>query len=66
MVWFEPLFLIALAIKLLAEIIAGASFIFQKPLHVFVLLIHQIWYPFYLIRLLFPVTTEKRWEISGH
>ncbi len=62
LVWMEPLFLIPLAIKLFAELIASGSFIFQKPLHVLVLLVHQIWYPFYLIRLLFPASPEKRWE----
>jgi hypothetical protein len=62
LVWVEPLFLIPLAIKLFAEIIASTTFVFQKLTHIFVLMVHQIWYPFYLIRLLFPVTAEKRWE----
>jgi hypothetical protein len=66
LIWVEPLFLIPLAIKFLAEIIASTTFIFQKLTHIFVLMVHQIWYPFYLIRLFFPVTTEKRWEITAN
>lgn len=60
--FFQPLFWIPLALKLSAEAFASWSFIKQKPTHFFVLIVHQVWYPLYLIMLLFPVAPEPKWK----
>ena len=61
MCFFNPLFFVLLGIKFLAEIIASGKFVRQGISHLFVLALHQFWYPFYLIALCFPLPTESKW-----
>lgn len=57
----RPIFLLPLGLKFLAEAISARNFVLQNPLHGLVLVIHQIWYPIYLILSLIPFGKEKRW-----
>ena len=60
--FYNPVFLVILGIKYLAEIITVWQFIKLNYLHFFILLVHQIYYPFYILALLFPFSTDKKWR----
>lgn len=55
-------FLIPLGVKFLAEGVASWRFVQRNPLNGLVLLIHQIWYPLYLLSLGIPFPQENRWR----
>ena len=61
MCFINPLFLIPLGIKFLAEIIGSGKFVRQDVSHFFMLVLHQFWYPFYLIALCFRLPPEAKW-----
>jgi glycosyltransferase involved in cell wall biosynthesis len=58
----NPLFLLLLLFKFVAELLASWSFVKQSGLHIWVLLIHQFWYPVFCLLLLFPIKKEDRWQ----
>lgn len=58
----NPVFLFVFFLKYVAEVIAAFSFVKSKFSHVFLLLAHQVWYPFYALALLLPWQKEKRWR----
>lgn len=58
----NPLFLVLIGIKILAEIIVTTQFLKRDWRHLLILMIHQVWYPFYCIALVIPVQKEQRWE----
>ncbi len=59
--FFNPVFFLLLGIKFLAELIAAEKFIRQHFSHFFILVVHQVWYPFYLVALCFPSPPEQKW-----
>lgn len=58
----NPLFLLVLLLKYCAEVVAAFWFVKSKFSHFFVLLAHQIWYPFYAVALFLPWQKEARWR----
>lgn len=59
----NPVFFMLFGLKFLAELIATWSFVKQHFSHIFMLLIHQIWYPVYVLMLIgIPFSKEKRWR----
>lgn len=59
---FNPIYFLLFGLKFMAEFIAAWSFIKRNSSHVFVLLIHQLWYPIYAVLLSFNFGKEKRWS----
>ena len=59
--FYNPLFLIPLGVKYLSEVITTWRFVKSNRLHWLIILIHQVWYPVYLIVLIFPFRKEDRW-----
>lgn len=55
-------FLIPLGIKFFAEFLASSSFLGQSVKRWFGLVLHQFWYPLYMVRLLFPAQKESKWR----
>lgn len=59
---FNPYLLLTLLLKFAAECVASWSFISQKGYYFFVLILHQFWYPFFIVRLFFKTDPENRWN----
>ncbi|MCG8576588.1 MAG: glycosyltransferase [Flavobacteriales bacterium] len=63
---FSLWFLLPIGIKFFSEwIIDLYTFRKFKPLRFLTLIIHQIWYPIYLLLLLIPSGKEKRWSVQS-
>lgn len=61
--FFNPLYLILIALKLITEFMIAANAGSADLRTTFTTCcIHQVWYPLYLILLLFPQQHETRWE----
>lgn len=58
----NPLFGVVIGLKYLAELILIWRWDTNMPMTAFTLLLHQFWYPFYLLLLLLPVKKETRWQ----
>lgn len=60
--FFSPLFLIPIIIKISAELIVLLNLKKMNVLDYLILFVHQFWYPFYLVSLSIPVGIEERWR----
>lgn len=63
-VFFNPLFLIPLTVKLITEFLIAAHFGYRYAEIFWLVLFHQFWYPMYIFLLLFPTKKESRWEFK--
>lgn len=63
--FFNPLFLISLAVKWMAEFFVTLNRdLGDIVLYAGLLIVHQVWYPIYLLLLLFPQRSDERWQYS--